>query len=199
MRNKLTSSLPTDYDKPMIEYRLGFQISVEGMHYMFCGYLDRVVDFDGKMVPLDFKTTAKPKIQDAMSSFQNVLAADMYIKGLQINFGIEKVKRTFIFHIIGLPQSNSSVDSFVETISVEQDRLDLALINVKEIIVRQGRYARAYDKTKKIEEFPMNHASCFSCKYSSFCRKSLTEQNRAIQSHMETDYTKKLWNPTLER
>ena len=185
--------------QPMIEYRLGFPIEVEDRYYFFGGYIDRVVEFDGKMVPLDFKTTGKPNLQYATQAFQNVLAADMYLKGLQINFGIDQVKKTFIFHLVGLPMSNSSVNSHVEIVHVEQERLDQALSNVKRVIAQQGKFARDFDASKDIQAFPMNHASCYACKYSNFCRKPLTEQNKAIEYHMKTPYTATLWNPLTER
>lgn len=183
-----TKALPNG--EPMIELHFQFEMPWGyrlGMPYTFCGYLDRVVTFQGMDFVMDRKTTTQTLSShyydqydpDNQMSFYTVAAQIAFhtpvngviVDAAQIAVGFSRFGRSFA--------------------SRTRDQIDEWLKDTRLWLLQAEQYAKA-------EYWPMNDKSCHKyggCPFVPVCTKS----NVIRESFIRSNYNVRAWNPLVPR
>jgi len=175
---------------PMVELNFKFEIDYEfsyGTPYSLCGYLDRVVEFQGEPFVMDRKTTLMtlgssyfdnydPDNQMSLYSVAARIAFHTPVRGviidaMQIAVGFSRSVRHFIFKT--------------------PDQLDEWMKDLRMWLENARMYAIA-------KHWPMNDKSCHKfggCVFRHVCSKSPSVRDRFLES----DFVRREWNPLIPR
>lgn len=169
---------------PMIELHFQFEI---GDGYSLCGYLDRIVEFQGEPFVMDRKTTTTtlgsyyfeqydPDNQMSFYTVASQVAFKTPVKGVivdaaQIAVGFSRFVRSFVFKT--------------------GDQIDEWMLDLRYWLEQAKTFAEA-------NYWPMNDKSCHKyggCPFRDICNKSPSVRNRFL----ETAFERRPWNPLIPR
>jgi hypothetical protein len=176
--------------KPMIELHFQFNIG-EGLNphnpYVLCGYLDRVVEFQGESFVMDRKTTTStlgsyyfeqydPDNQMSLYTVASQVAFKTPVKGViidaaQIAVGFSRFVRSFVFKT--------------------QDQIDEWMKDLRFWLWQATIFA---DR----EYWPQNDKSCHKfggCVFREICSRSPSVRDKFLES----SFTRREWNPLIPR
>jgi len=176
--------------RPMVELHFQFDLSFgisPDRPYSLCGYLDRVVDFQGQPFVMDRKTTTttlgsyyfeqyEPDNQMSFYTVASQVAFKTPVKGVivdaaQIAVGFSRFVRSFIFKT--------------------PDQIDEWMDDTK-MWLRQAEWFAEKDK------WPQNDKSCHKyggCPFREICCKSPSVRDKFLESNFE----RRAWNPLIPR
>jgi hypothetical protein len=176
--------------RPMVELHFQFELDHSdhiGYPYSLCGYLDRVVDFQGEAFVMDRKTTTStlgsyyfdqydPDNQMSFYTLAAEVAFKTPVKGVivdaaQVAVGFTRFVRSFVFKTY--------------------DQLEEWMKDLKIFLAQARMYAEA-------NYWPMNDKSCHKyggCVFRGICSKSPQIRDKFLESAFE----KKVWNPLIPR
>lgn len=176
--------------QPMVELHFQFEIDagVNANHpYTLCGYLDRVVDFQGDPYAMDRKTTTStlgsyyfeqydPDNQMSLYTLASQVAFHTPVKGIivdaaQIAVGFSRFGRSFV------TKTTEQIDEWLQDLKVYLDQA-------------HGYAFKGY--------WPMNDKSCHKyggCVFREICNKSPVVRERFLESHFDH----RQWNPLIPR
>lgn len=176
--------------KPMVELSFKFEIGagLDLKHpYVLCGYLDRVVEFQGQTFVMDRKTTTTtlggyyfdqydPDNQMSLYTVASQIAFKMPVKGIivdaaQIAMGFSRFVRSFVFKT--------------------PDQIDEWMRDLKVWLRQAEWYATA-------AYWPQNDKSCHKyggCVFREVCSKSPAVRDKFLES----GFTRREWNPLIPR
>lgn len=175
---------------PMVElhfqFEMDFNIKLE-RPYALCGYLDRVVEFQGENFVMDRKTTTStlgsyyfdrfdPDNQMSLYTVASQVAFRTPVKGViidaaQIAVGFSRFVRSFVFKT--------------------PDQIDEWLKDLKIWLAQAESYAKA-------KYWPQNDKACHlygGCTFRNICSKSPLVRDRFLESNFE----RRPWNPLIPR
>lgn len=177
--------------KPAVELSFSFELDfgpTEDQPYVLCGYLDRLVNFQGEVFVMDHKTTTstatpyywnqfEPNTQMTLYTLAGGIVFQTNIKGVIIDSGQIMIDDT----------------RFTRGITYRtQDQLEEWLVDLKFWL------GKAYDYA--IEGYwPMNDSACDKyggCKFRDACSKSPSVRDRFIKGDFKKE---KVWNPLTPR
>lgn len=184
------TKMSVDSGRPMVElhfqFELGFSNS-EGYPYSLCGYLDRVVEFQGEAFVMDRKTTTStlgsyyfeqydPDNQMSTYTIAAMVAFKTPVKGVivdaaQIAVGFSRFVRSFVL------KTTDQLEEWVRDLRIWLRQAEI--------------YAEA-------NYWPMNDKSCHKyggCPFRGICSKSPQVRDKFLESAFE----KKVWNPLVPR
>ena len=176
--------------KPMVElhfqFDLSFGISLD-RPYAFCGYLDRVVDFQSQPFVMDRKTTTstlgsyyfeqyEPDNQMSFYTIASQVAFKTPVKGVivdaaQIAVGFSRFVRSFVFKTL------DQIDEWMDDTKM--------WLRQAEWFVEKNRW-------------PQNDKSCHKyggCSFRGICSKSPSVRDKFLESNFE----RREWNPLIPR
>lgn len=179
--------------KPMVELHFQFDIDTKPfsykppINYALCGYLDRVVDFQGEPFGMDRKTTTTtlgsyyfeqfdPDNQMSLYTIACLIAFKTAVKGIivdaaQIAMGFSRFVRSFVF------KTPDQIDEWMK---------DLGMWLMQAEIYATKNY------------WPQNDKSCHKyggCPFREICSKSPSVRDRFLESA----FVKREWNPLIPR
>ena len=173
--------------KPMVELHFQFEIEGIGVPYSLCGYLDRIVEFQGEPFVMDRKTTTStlgsyyfdqydPDNQMSLYTIAAKVAFHAPVKGVivdaaQIAVGFSRFVRSFVF------KTPDQIDEWMKDLSF--------------YLEQSVRYADA-------NYWPMNDKSCHKyggCPFRTICSKSPQVRDKFLESSFE----RHPWNPLIPR
>jgi hypothetical protein len=176
--------------EPMIELHFQFGIGAGlklDYEYNLCGYLDRVVEFQGEPFVMDRKTTTStlgsyyfeqydPDNQMSLYTVASQVAFKTPVKGVivdaaQIAVGFSRFVRSFVFKT--------------------QDQIDEWMKDLKFWLQMASRFADQ-------DYWPQNDKSCHKyggCVFREICSKSPSVRDKFLESH----FTRREWNPLIPR
>jgi hypothetical protein len=176
-------------DRPMVELHFQFEldIAIGDQPYSLCGYLDRIVEFQGQSFVMDRKTTTStlgsyyfeqydPDNQMSLYTIASQVAFHTPVKGViidaaQIAVGFSRFVRSFVF------KTQDQIDEWMR---------DLAL------------WLREAQHYATIGYWPQNDKSCHKyggCVFRDICSKSPSVRDKFL----ETAFERRQWNPLIPR
>lgn len=173
---------------PMVELHFQFSIdSKSGHEYDLCGYLDRVVEFQGETFVMDRKTTTStlgsyyfdqydPDNQMSLYTVASRVAFKTAVRGVivdaaQIAVGFSRFVRSFIY------KTPDQIDEWMRDLAV--------WLKMAEMYATE-RY------------WPQNDKSCHKyggCPFRGICSKSPQVRDKFLESSFE----RRAWNPLIPR
>jgi len=176
--------------KPMIElhfqFEAGFNINFD-QPYVMCGYLDRIVEFQGQAFVMDRKTTTStlgsyyfdqydPDNQMSFYTVASQVAFHTPVKGVivdaaQIAVGFSRFVRSFVF------KTPDQIGEWMQDLQI---------------------YLRQAEVYAEKNYWPMNDKSCHKyggCIFRSICSKSPQVRDKFLESSFE----RREWNPLEPR
>lgn len=183
--------------KPAVELSFRFALdwgpNIEGcaQEYLLCGHLDRVVNFQGFLYDMDYKTTTmtpgpyyfdgfSPNNQMTLYTLAGKLLLDLPIKGVIINA------------IQLLVDSTRTVRGMTYR---TPDQLDEWLADLRFWLTLAESYANA-------NYWPMNDTSCDKfggCRFRDICSKSPQVRHQFLKSEFTKLPEEERWNPLKPR
>ncbi len=176
--------------KPLVELHFQFEIDdgiAFNIPYSLCGYLDRIVEFQGQQFVMDRKTTTQtlgsyyfdqfdPDNQMSLYTVASQVAFHTPVKGVivdaaQIAVGFSRFVRSFVFKT--------------------SDQIEEWLKDLKFWLRQAKRYAEA-------NYWPQNDKSCHKyggCPFREICSKSPSVRDKFLESAFE----RHPWNPLIPR
>jgi PD-(D/E)XK nuclease superfamily protein len=171
-------------DGPMVELHFQFDI---GRGYHLCGYLDRIVEFQGEKFVMDRKTTTStlgsyyfeqydPDNQMTLYTVASQVAFKTAVKGViidaaQIAVGFSRFVRSFVF------KTTDQLDEWMQDLY---------------------HYLNLARQCAQEEYWPMNDKSCHKyggCPFREICNKSPSVRDRFLESN----FVRREWNPLIPR
>jgi PD-(D/E)XK nuclease superfamily protein len=171
-------------DGPMVELHFQFDI---GRGYNLCGYLDRIVEFQGEKFVMDRKTTTTtlgsyyfeqydPDNQMSLYTIASQVAFHTPVKGViidaaQIAVGFSRFVRSFVF------KTPDQIDEWMQDLRI--------YLNQAHAYAEDGYW-------------PMNDKSCHKyggCPFREICSKSPSVRDRFLESN----FVRREWNPLISR
>ena len=176
--------------QPMVELHFQFEIGagIDLKHpYVLCGYLDRVVNFQGDSYAMDRKTTTStlgshyfeqydPDNQMSLYTLASQIAFHTPVKGVivdaaQIAVGFSRFGRSFV------TKTKEQMEEWLKDLKVYLDQA-------------RGYADRGY--------WPQNDKSCHKyggCVFREICNKSPVVREKFLESHFD----RRQWNPLIPR
>lgn len=177
--------------KPMVElhfqFSIGAGIALDAPEYSLCGYLDRIVDFQGEPFVMDRKTTTStlgsyyfdqydPDNQMTLYTVASHIAFKTQVKGVivdaaQIAVGFNRFVRSFVF------KTHDQIDEWMKDLRIWLRQAEM--------------YAGA-------NYWPQNDKSCHKyggCVFRQICSKSPQVRDKFL----ETGFERRTWNPLIPR
>jgi hypothetical protein len=175
--------------RPMIELHFTFELGsdLQGHPYTLCGYLDRVVEFQGESFVMDHKTTTStlgsyyfeqydPDNQMSLYTVASQIAFKTPVRGViidaaQIAVGFSRFVRSFVFKT--------------------PDQIDEWMHDLQHWLDQAERFAEA-------NYWPMNDKSCHKfggCPFRDICSKSPSVRDKFL----DTAFERHPWNPLIPR
>lgn len=176
--------------RPMVELHFQFEIGagIDLAHpYTLCGYLDRVVDFQGEPFVMDRKSTTStlgsyyfdqydPDNQMSLYTVASQVAFKTPVKGViidaaQIAVGFSRFVRSFVF------KTADQIDEWMKDLKI---------------------WLRLAEQYAEANYWPMNDKSCHKyggCPFREICSKSPSVRDKFLESNFE----RKVWNPLVPR
>jgi len=177
--------------KPAVEYRFEFQLDygpTEDKFYTLCGYLDKVVTFNGDRFIKDYKSTTSTPSDYYWRQFDPNNQMTLYTLAGQVAFQVP-VKGVII------DSAQIMIDStrFTRGITYRtQEQLDEWLVDLKYWLEKAQEYAQdGY--------WPMNDTACDKyggCKFREICSKSPDSREIFLKSNFTKEEP---WNPLKPR
>ena len=185
-KNLPLHTLKMDGGVPAIE--LSFRIplgitAVTGEEYVYCGHLDRMVEFDGDVYVLDYKTT-KSITGNTYKQWNPNLQITGYIMAADQLYRKKKCKGAIIDIIKTLVGSTE----FARHITM---RTRPQIDEWRRMLAYKFREAEMYAQHG---EYPMNPKSCFFCVFKEVCAS-----DPAVRPEILATYEKGFWNPLENR
>src|SRR5262245_51945767 len=170
--------------RPMVELHFQFEITPP---YSLCGYLDRVVEFQGETFVTDRKSTTSTLGSYYFEQYDPDNQMSLYTVASQVAFH-PPVKGV----IIDATQVASGFSRFVRSfIFKTPDQLDEWMYDLGFWLNQAEAYAKA-------GYWPQNDKSCHKyggCVFREICSKSPSVRNKFLESHFE----QRPWNPLQPR
>lgn len=167
--------------KPMVEQH--FQLDI-GNGYALCGYLDRVVEFQGLPFVMDRKSTASTLSDHYFARFDPDNQMSLYTFVAQVIF-----KNPIKGVIVDAAQVAVGFSRFVrKIISKTPDQIDEWLKDLRQWLAQARHYAT-------IGYWPRNDKSCAFCTFREICNKSPSVRQKFLESNFE----RHPWNPLIPR
>jgi hypothetical protein len=179
-----------DTGRPLVELHFQFEIGAGptlDYPYTLCGYLDRIVEFQGQPFVMDRKTTTttlgsyyfeqyEPDNQMSLYTIAAQVAFHSPVKGVivdaaQIAVGFSRFVRSFIFKT--------------------PDQIDEWMTDLKYWLRQAAQMA-------KEGHWPQNDKSCHKyggCAFREICSKSPSVRDKFLESNFE----RRVWNPLVPR
>lgn len=176
--------------RPMVELHFQFEIGIgyDLKHpYSLCGYLDRVVDFQGQPFVMDRKTTTStlgsyyfdqydPDNQMSLYTVASQIAFHTPVKGVivdaaQIAVGFSRFVRSFVF------KTQDQIEEWLKDLKV--------WLRMASIFAEQNYW-------------PQNDKSCHKfggCPFRGICSKAPSVRDKFLESAFE----RREWNPLIPR
>jgi len=179
--------------KPMVELHFQFEIdeaspaSPDGRPYTLCGYLDRVVEFQGQPFVMDRKSTTttlgsyyfeqyEPDNQMSLYTVASQIAFRTPVKGViidaaQIAVGFSRFVRSFVF------KTPDQIDEWMKDLKI---------------------WLRQAEQYVAENYWPQNDKSCHKyggCPFRGICSKSPSVRDKFLES----DFERGAWNPLVPR
>jgi hypothetical protein len=181
--------------KPAVELSFRFELDwgpeAGGQPYLLCGHLDRVVDFNGELFVLDYKTTTStpgpyffdgfaPNNQMTLYSLAGQIVVDSPIRGVIINaiqllVGASRTTRGFTFRT--------------------PDQLEEWMGDLRYWFGQAESFARA-------GYWPMNDTACDKfggCRFREICSKSPKVREQFLKGSFDKLTEEERWNPLRPR
>lgn len=180
-----TIILPSGAPAVELSFRLPLQIDVLGTPLLLCGHIDRGVEFNGQIWPLDYKTTKSLTNQWRLMFDLSHQMTGYTIAGTSI-FDRPGVKGAIIDGVaLQVGQAKFSRSPTMRTEGQIGEYFELL------------RYVR--DKAilhAETGSYPMNTASCYFCEFKDICSQPPEYRERHIRQHY---FSKPGWNPLENR
>lgn len=168
--------------KPAVELSFRFEIP-EAPEFLYCGHMDRLAEFMGKVYVFDYKSTKRALYTEFFDQFNPHNQMTGYTLGGKITFHqpVEGV-------IIHAAQVGVGFSRFARGFSPRsEDQLNEWLHSTAYFVKLAARYAE--------EEFwPMNEGACnnyFGCPFRPICSKPVRQR----ETWLHADYVPRLWDP----
>jgi PD-(D/E)XK nuclease superfamily len=177
--------------KPAVELNFRFELDYgpeEGQPYVLCGYLDRLVDFQGDIFVMDHKTTTSTATPYYWNQFEPNTQMTLYTLAGKIIFqtGIKGV-------IIDTGQLMIDDTRFTRGITYRtEDQLQEWLRDLSEWLAKALEYANN-------DYWPQNDTACDKyggCKYREICSKSPSVRGKFLAGEFKKE---EIWNPLKPR
>ena len=176
--------------KPAVELSFAFALPIlspDGDHYLYCGHIDRVVEYAGEVFVLDYKTTTSTLNQRYFAKYSPngqltgyIIAANSLMR--------ERVKGA----IIDAMQVAKSFSRFARG---QTDRTNAQL---SEFIQSVEFWITMAERCVEINYWPTNEASCDKyggCEFRDICNKDPAVR----QQFLEANFNQEFWNPLDNR
>lgn len=176
--------------KPMVELHFQFEIDFSynmSTHYALCGYLDRIVEFQGEPFVMDRKTATttlgsyyfeqfEPDNQMSLYTVASQIAFKTPVRGVivdaaQIAVGFSRFVRSFVF------KTPDQIDEWMKDLKI---------------------WLRLAERFAEANYWPQNDKSCHKyggCPFRGICSKSPSVRDKFLES----SFVKREWNPLIPR
>lgn len=177
--------------KPAVELSFAFELDygpTEDQPYVLCGYLDRLVDFQGSIFVMDHKTTTTTPSAYYWNQFEPNTQMTLYTLAGKVIFQTD-IKGV----IIDSGQLMIDDTRFTRGITYRtQDQLEEWLVDLKYWLAKAKEFAED-------NYWPMNDSACDKyggCKFREICSKSPSVRERFLKGDFKQE---KIWNPLIPR
>lgn len=176
--------------KPAVE--LSFRFEIPGApEFLYCGHMDRIAEFMGKVYVFDVKTTKRQLYSEYFDGYNPHNQMTGYTLGGKVTFSqpVEGVVIDAVQLGVGDPtKPDVGFARMVRGFSLRhQDQLDEWLEQTAYYVKLAASYAKA-------NFWPLNESSCdkfFGCQFRSICSKPPKQR----EVWLKADFTRRLWDP----
>jgi hypothetical protein len=172
--------------KPAVELSFKFQLDfgTNGVPFVLCGHIDRLVEFAGAQYVMDHKTTKNTLSSAYFAGFEpnnqmtlytiaakvvfSTLAKGVIIDAAQIAVGFTRFERGVTLRTAG--------------------QMDEWLNDLRSLLRRNEEYAEA-------DYWPMNDSACRLCQFKTICSKD----PKVRQVFLDAGFERRVWNPLKNR
>lgn len=166
------------------QYQSDLAVGSYGINYIFCGHLDRVVNYEGMVLVSDHKTSG---------STLGDYYFDQFSPDNQMSFYPYMAQRVF-----SLPARGVLIDAAQVAITFSEFGRAVAHrtpAQLEEWWTETQHYLRQMVIYAETNFWPMNDKSCRGCAFRSICKK-----DPAVRpAFLAANFIKKHWNPLAER
>lgn len=173
--------------KPAVELSFNFDTKIpapNNQHYILCGHLDKVADFQSLPYIVDKKTTKNDMNEFYFKQFNPNNQMSLYTAAGQI--------------IYNMPVKGVIIDAARVTLGYSEYRRDITHRSPDQL-EEWSEDTRFWIKQAELfasqNYWPMNDKSCYNCEFQKVCSSSSVIR----QNVLDTMFVKRLWDPTEMR